>query len=221
MNSSVTNRHNLTAMLEISKYLEERWENENTIRKELKTRSITFFDPYKNPITNICVDHELMGTLIRKYKKDYVPKYLQKWIKFGTMAENVILPLYDDKLKSTVSQYPDGYQFITYDELNIHVEYCESIPHQQSVLQVILKDKIENIRIKMQELLKLPNIQLKSFILNRDFQIEKLNRNDGTILKTDDTVMSSKLYQDQFIIIAKILQGNYYFFLFSNTILLS
>ncbi|CAF1427889.1 unnamed protein product, partial [Rotaria sp. Silwood1] len=103
-------------MIEIAKYLDDRWKNEQKIQKELKSRSITFVDPYGNSITNKYMDHELISTLFMKYKKNYVPKYLQKWIKIGTMNQNSISTCTDSELKSSVFEYPDGYQFITYGE---------------------------------------------------------------------------------------------------------
>ncbi|CAF5136703.1 unnamed protein product, partial [Rotaria sp. Silwood1] len=51
-------------------------------------------------------------------------------------------------------------------------------------------------------------IELKSFILNQNLQTNKQPWNEGKILKVDDTVLSSKLYEDNCIIIAKILQEN-------------
>ncbi|CAF1609475.1 unnamed protein product [Rotaria sp. Silwood1] len=106
-------------MIEIAKYLDDRWKNEQKIQKELKSRSITFVDPYGNSITNKYMDHELISTLFMKYKKNYVPKYLQKWIKIGTMNQNSISTCTDSELKSSVFEYPDGYQFITYGSVVI------------------------------------------------------------------------------------------------------
>ncbi|CAF3862828.1 unnamed protein product, partial [Rotaria sordida] len=100
-------------MIEIAKYLDDQWKNDKKIREELKSRSITFVDPYGNPITNKYMNHELISTLFKQYKKDYIPKYLQNWVKIGTISENVISPLDDSELQSTVSKYPDGYRFIT------------------------------------------------------------------------------------------------------------
>ncbi|CAF1351713.1 unnamed protein product [Rotaria sp. Silwood1] len=44
-------------MIEIAKYLDDRWKNEQKIQKELKPHSITFVDPYGNSITNKSMDH--------------------------------------------------------------------------------------------------------------------------------------------------------------------
>ncbi|CAF1327737.1 unnamed protein product [Rotaria sordida] len=191
-------------IIETSKYLEIKWNNKKT-RKHLKSRSITFIDPYGNRLTNEYMDHEILGIVFKKYKKDYVPKYLQKWIKFGTMSEDIIKPSSYSTLTTSISQYSDRYQFVTYGDLNIFIEYHELIPRRQIVLHVLPTDTEEKIRMQIQKLFTRSNIQLKSFILDRDFQVKNLNWNDGIVLKADDTVLSSNLYEDQRIIIAKIL----------------
>ncbi|CAF5138997.1 unnamed protein product, partial [Rotaria sp. Silwood1] len=142
-------------MAEVTKYLDDRWKNEKKIRNELKSRSITFVDPYGYSITNKYMDHELIGILFKKYKKDYVPKYLQNWIKIGTINQNIILPLIDLELKLSVSKYPDGYRFITYGNLKILIVYREDASHQQLILPVLLTDTIEKIQMQIQKLQKL------------------------------------------------------------------
>ncbi|CAF1546601.1 unnamed protein product [Didymodactylos carnosus] len=56
---------------------------------------------------------------MKKYKKDYIPKYLQQWIQIGTMNQNEISPLSEAELKSTVSNYANNYQFITYGTVTV------------------------------------------------------------------------------------------------------
>lgn len=108
-------------MVEIENILDDRWKNEKKTSDEFKCRSLTFIDPYGNPINDDHMDHELISKIIRKYKKDYIPKYLQQWIKIGTMNENTISSLNDSELKSNVSQYANGYQFITYGEVTVWI----------------------------------------------------------------------------------------------------
>ncbi|CAF1433075.1 unnamed protein product [Rotaria sp. Silwood1] len=192
-------------MIEIEKYLNSRLTNEKNIRNELKSRSITFVDPYGNPMTNIYMDHELISTIFKNYKKNYVPKYLQQWMKIGTIHENIISPLNDSEVKSSVSDYEDGYQFITYGIVNIIVEYCEYAPPYRFVLCIRLTDTIENIKIRIKNFAELSNIELKSCILNEETRMKTQNWNEGKILKSDDTVLSYQLYQDNCVIIAKPL----------------
>ncbi|CAF4691580.1 unnamed protein product [Rotaria sp. Silwood1] len=159
-------------MIEITKYLDDRWKNEQKILKELKSRSITFVDPYGNSITNN------------------------------------ISAFTDSELKSSVFEYPDGYQFITYGEVKILIVCLEDISLQQLIVPVLLTDTLEKIQIQMQKLRTLPYIELKSFILNQDLQVNKQNWNEGKIRNANDTVLSSKLYEDNCIIIATTLQEN-------------
>ncbi|CAF4100165.1 unnamed protein product [Rotaria sp. Silwood2] len=98
-------------MIKITKFLDDQWKNEKNVRQELKSRSITFIDPYGNKITNEYMDHELISTLFKKYTKDYVPKCLQKWIQIEKMNQNGISSLSDDYMKLSISKYPDDYQF--------------------------------------------------------------------------------------------------------------
>ncbi|CAF4951483.1 unnamed protein product [Rotaria sp. Silwood1] len=193
-------------MIEITKYLHDQWNNNKKVREELKSRSITFVDPYGNSVTKKYMNHELISTLFKQYKKNYVPKYLQNWVKIGTLSGNVISQLNDSELKSSVSNYSDGYRFITYGELNILIEFREDIPRQEYVLPVVLTDSIEKIKMRIQNLRKLSDIELKSFILDKDSSTNNQNWSEGQTFNSGDTVLSCQLYQDNSIIIAKVLQ---------------
>ncbi|CAF3189164.1 unnamed protein product [Rotaria sp. Silwood2] len=193
-------------MMNITKYLDDQCINQKNIQKELQSRSLTLIDPYGNPITNKYMDHELISTLFKKYKKNYVPKYLQQWIKIGTIHQDIISRLDESYLKLSVSEYPDGYQFITHGELNILIEYREDIAPEQLVLHVLVTDTIEKVKMRIQKLRKLPNIELKSFIADQGSQMTRQNWNEGRTLKLNETVLSSKLYEDNCIIVIKIFQ---------------
>ncbi|CAF4415218.1 unnamed protein product, partial [Rotaria magnacalcarata] len=86
-------------MIDIAKFIEDQCKTDKKIPKELKSRSFTIADPYGNPTVNEYFDHETISTIFNKYKKDYVPKYLQKWIKLGEMNQNGISPLNENELK--------------------------------------------------------------------------------------------------------------------------
>ncbi|CAF1544190.1 unnamed protein product, partial [Rotaria magnacalcarata] len=85
-------------MIETTKFIEDQCETDKKIPKELKSRSFTTADPYGNPTVNEYFDHGTISTIFNKYKKDYVPKYLQKWIKLGEMNQNGISPLNENEL---------------------------------------------------------------------------------------------------------------------------
>ncbi|CAM4755677.1 unnamed protein product [Rotaria magnacalcarata] len=151
-------------MIEIAKFIDDQCKTDPKIRKELKSRSFTFVDPYENPTTHEYLDHEMMNTIFSKYKKHYVPKYLQKWIKIGKMNETGISPLSENELKSSASQHDDGFRFVTYGEINISIIYCEGIRPQSLLLPALLTDNIEKIKKQIQELKRLKTTELKSLI---------------------------------------------------------
>ena len=130
----------------IQDVLTSRWKNEKRKRDELKSRSLVFIDPYGNRIVNKYMDHEFIHTIIQKYKKDYVPKYLQKWIKIGIMKENMISSLNDYELKSTVSYFVNGYEFMAYSEVIVWIEEYDHALFEHIVLRVMVTDSIEKVK---------------------------------------------------------------------------
>jgi hypothetical protein len=198
-------------IIEIAKVIDERQKT----KSELKSRSFTFIDPYGNSIVNTYMDHEMIDTILEKYKKDYVPKYLQKWIKIGTRNEDGISPLGDGELKSTVSEYADGHQFIAYGEMTFWVGKYEYSSPRMIILRVLVTDNIKKIKKQLKEEKQITNIQLKSILGNQNAQSINSYWNEGKTLKKDDTIMSCQLYQDNCIIMAKYIDEkvNGHFFL--------
>jgi hypothetical protein len=195
-------------IIESTKLLAERQENEKKVQNELKSRSLTFVDPYGHSIVHQCMDHELINTVFKKYKKEYVPKYLQKWIKFGTKSENEISPLTDSQLKLTVSEYEDGFEFITFGEVIVWTGNDASLSRNKIVLRVLLTDNIETIKIHLNKRQQFSNIELKSIIINQNTSPNNKSWNEGNILKIDDTIVSCQLYRENCIIMAKLTQAN-------------
>ncbi|CAF3653235.1 unnamed protein product [Rotaria sp. Silwood1] len=193
-------------IVEITKFLDDRWKNEKKIQNELKSRSLTFIDSCGNTIINKYMDHQLINAVLKKYKKDYVPKYLQKWIKIGTTEENVISPLSDYELKSTVSKYEDSYQFVTYGEVTVWVGNYEDLPPRIIILRVLLTDNIDNIKLQLKQQQQFTSIELKLLIINENTRPNKESWNEGRTLKSDDTIMSCQLYQSNCIIMAKLIK---------------
>ncbi|CAF4130706.1 unnamed protein product [Rotaria sordida] len=136
-------------MLQMENILDNQWKTEKKIQNELKSRSLTFIDPYGNRTVNKYMDHESINKVLRKYKRDYVPKYLQEWTKIGTMNENIISSLNECELKSTVSNYVNGHQFITYGEV-ICGAINSSIMHFQIFVKTLTgKTVTYNVNSKM------------------------------------------------------------------------
>ncbi|CAF2067850.1 unnamed protein product [Rotaria magnacalcarata] len=193
-------------MINVTKFIEDQCKTDEKIREKLKSRSFTFFDPYGNPTVNEYFDHETISTIFNKYKKDYVPKYLQKWIKLGEMNRNGVSPFNENVLKSSVFEHDDGYRFVTYGEVNISIIYREDVRPQSLLLPVLLTDNIEKIKKQIQKLTKLKNIQLKSLILKENSPMITAYWDEGGTLNSNDTVLSSKLYENNSIIMVKLLE---------------
>jgi uncharacterized protein YeeX (DUF496 family) len=195
-------------IIESNKLIDERQQNEKNIQNNLKSRSLTFVDPYGNLIVKKYMDHEMIGTVMRKYKKDYVPRCLQKWIKCGTKSENGISPLTDSQLKLTVSEYPDGHQFITYGEVTVWAGNYQYSKPKHTVLQLLVSDNMEKIKIHLKTCKRFSNIELKSIIINQNTPPNNESWNEGKTLSLDDTIMSCQLYQENCIIMAKLTREN-------------
>ena len=171
---------------------------------ELKSRSLTLLDPYGNPLVSTYVDHELLGTVIKKFKQQYVPKYLQQWIAYGTVHENTILPLCDTDLKSTVSESPDGRQLVAHGEISIWTGYQEDCLLRKILLRVRLTDTMEKIKERLNESRRFASIELKSCVRNSHDNPTVENWNEGTTLEANDTVLACHLYQDGRVLMAKL-----------------
>jgi large subunit ribosomal protein L40e len=183
--------------------LNNRCKNDKYILNVLKSRSLTFIDPYGNVMNVNSIDHEIINNVIKKFKNDYVPKYLQKWIKIGTMNENLISPLNDFELKSTVSNYATDYRFISYVDVTVWIGGYEYTSPRPFILRVLLLDNMEKITSKIAQLGEFDRIQLFFLTVNENAKPDKNNWNECTILKSEDTILSCELYKDNRIILAK------------------
>jgi hypothetical protein len=192
-------------MLEIENVLDNQWRTEKKIQTELKSRSLTFIDPYGNRTVKKYMDHEPINKIIRNYKKNYVPKYLQNWIQIGNMNDNNISSFKECDLKSSVSKYTDGHQFIAYGEVIVWVGSYEDPWPRKIVLKVLLTDTREKIEMKIKEQRQVTNIELKSCTINQNVKPSIMNWTEGTPLKSEDTIISSQLYQNNCVIMAKIV----------------
>jgi len=191
-------------MTEMENILEKQWKTDTKIQSELKSRSLTFIDPYGNTTVNKYMDHELISKVIKNYKKYYVPKYLQQWIQIGTMNENRISSLNESALKSNVYTYANDHHFVAYGEVNVWVGTYEDPSIRKIVLRVLLTDNMEKIKMQIKEQRKCINIELKSCTIDQGVKPNSTNWSEGTSLKSDDTILSCQLYQNNCVIMAKI-----------------
>jgi hypothetical protein len=191
-------------IIQIEKFLADRWKNDKNIRNELKSHSLAFIDPYGNRTINTYMDHELISKVITTYKKDYIPKYLQQWIRIGIMEQNNISPLCDDDQKSNVSKYENGYEFIAYGEVTVWIGYYEDLPPKKLQLRVLPTDNMKKIKMLIEELRKITNIELRLSTIDQDEIPNKMDWERGTPVQSEDSIMSCKLYQTNCVIMAKI-----------------
>jgi hypothetical protein len=183
---------------EISNVLDERW-NDKKMRNELKLHSLTFIDPYGNSMLEQYMDHQSIDKLIKQLKMNYVPKFLKNWIKIGTINQNRILPLTDCDLKSTVSSYTEAQQFVAYGEVTL----CFT-SGSKFVLRVLLTDNVEKIKLRIKEQHGFANVELRLSAINGYTPPNEKDWNDGTTLKLEDTIMSSRLYENTCSIMAQV-----------------
>ncbi|CAF1332823.1 unnamed protein product [Rotaria sp. Silwood1] len=198
--------------------LDNRSKNERRKRHQLKSRSLIFIDPYGNKIVDKIMDHEMINDVIKKFKKTYVPKYLQKWIKIGTKKDNIISSLNNCQLRSTVSHYANNYQFIAYSEVIVWLGCYKNLPSHRCILRVLLTGNMEKIKMQINQIGKFTSIELKSCTLKPETKPNEKDWIEGTILETEDTIMSRQLYEDNCVIMAKITQKQFDFLIFVRTL---
>jgi hypothetical protein len=149
------------------------------------------------------MDHESIDKLIKQLKKNYVPKFLKNWIKIGTINQNRISPLTDCDLKSTLSNYTEAQQFVAYGEVTL----CFT-SGSKFVLRVLLTDNVEKIKLRIKEQHGFANVELRLSATNTYTPSNEKDWNDGTTLKLEDTIMSSRLYENNCSIMTKIITQN-------------
>lgn len=185
-------------IIKISEYISEH-------QKDLKSRSLTIIDPFGNATDRIFLDHELLGIILKKYKKDYVPKYLQQWIQFGIDTNTKIIPLTDCQMKSNVSEWDDDSEFICLGKISVWMGYYESAPAFHMEIPVRLLYDMNKLKSVIKGQRTCVNIELKSLIIESNIRPNSDHWNQGIALNEEDTVMSAKLYEKNCILMAKII----------------
>lgn len=187
-------------MIEIMKYIHEQCKDKANIPRELESRSFTLIDPYGNAIKNHYMDHEVISAVFKNFKKEYVPKYLQKWIQLGRIEQGVISPLSEHELSKCVSDYDADSQFVTYVGINLVTKYCEGMSPIKSILPVLLTDSIEKIKKQIQNVKRIKDIQLSPFVPNPQ------NSDEVQTFRPEDTVLSTRLYDSANAILVKVVE---------------
>ena len=191
-------------MIEGIKYLDDQMMKAKTIQNQLKSHPLIIIDPYGNPITERYIAHELIHGVVKKFKKNHVPKYLQQWIRFGQMVENEIIPLNESKLNSNVAQLFYEYPIITYVEISVWIGDWQNLVSEKAMLRVRLNDNRENIQLQMKKQTNSTNMELRICVIDENTTPNEKNWNEGEIFKSTDTIMSLNLYQNNRMILGKI-----------------
>ena len=198
-------------MIEGINYLDDQLMKAKTIQNQLKSHPLTIIDPYGNPITERHIAHERIHGVVKNFKKNYVPKYFQQWIRFGRMIENEIIPLNESKLNSNVAQLYDGYPIIAYVEISVWISDWQNLVPDKTVLRVRLNDNSEDIQLQLNKQTNLTNIELKICVIDENTTPNEKNWIESELFQPTDTIMSANLYQNNCFILGKVTleQVNY------------
>lgn len=187
-----------------AKHLENLAQKKHSDSNKLQSQEIQFIDPFGNKFKKSYFHHELIGNIINKLRKNYVPKYLQKYIKFGWMKNDSIIPIQDSDLKQNVAECQNT-TLVTYVTITAWLGYCSYMLSNQKVLNLLVTDTVESLKQKLGLNNEVSEIQLRlgasrnySCIPDvRDWQSAKE-------LKSNDTVLSCELFQDNWILMVNV-----------------
>ncbi|CAF1047258.1 unnamed protein product [Adineta steineri] len=196
-------------IIEMENSINNQLQIDKKVQNELQSRSLTFIDPFGNRITNNYMDHESISKIIQDYKKNYVPKYLQQWIRIGTQNDDMISPLSESQLKSSVLRYPNGYEFVSYGEIPVFIGKRENFCTQKIVVNVLLMDNIEKMKMRIKQKRPFHDFELRSCIIDPNIKPNITNWSEGTLSKLEETIMSNQLYQNNCVILAKIIDNKF------------
>lgn len=199
-------------LVQINQTIEEKSKTNQNVSR----RSFTFIDPFGNRMKNDEFDHWTIDKVLRKYKKDFCPKYLHSWIQIGCFDGNEIRPMRREQLTEIVSQYPVNQQFIAFGSIQLFILGDLSRLLQQTTLTVVLNDKrddiIKSVRRIRPTSRKATNadeeneIQLKIGRSGVSGEFNEDRWKEGNEFEHEDTVLSAKLYENNTIVLAKVIE---------------
>jgi len=189
--------------------LDDQWKNQKKTSQDFQSRSFTFVDPHGIRTNDKFMDHELISTVFRKFKKEYVPRYLKPWIKFGLVNENSITELNEEQLQSTVSKFENGTVFSTYVLVAVLVGNYQKMQPRRVLLTLPPLTNMETIKEELKNTHSCVDIEFRSFNTSvESITPIRLAWNKGTTLKLEDNIISSKLYEYNNFIMAKLIERN-------------
>ena len=188
----------------IDTLLRDRFNDESIKRDVLKFRTFAFIDPYGNRTIHEHMEQELISNVLRKYKKDYLPKYLQKWMKIGIRESTAIVPIPECGATSNLCAFVNETEFVAYGELTVWLGRYETAIPNELLLRVSVMDTIETIKQRVEERGQSHGIELRHYTTNKPGRPTAIDWERGKALDADATIMSLRLYQENCVVMAKI-----------------
>ena len=195
-------------MDEMEKIIDERCRNQRKKPEELKSRSLIFIDPYGNRLANEYLDHQLIRKVLKKCRKELIPKYLHSWIQIGVRQGEEIQVLQIDQLQSTVADYPAGQEFLTFGELNVRIGTVEHPALGKLELKLSLIDRMEKVREEIRKRRVFQTIELRLCRVDPSTIPTRTTWNEGKTLNSTETILSSRLFEEHTIIMALLDRPN-------------
>ena len=194
-------------LAQMTKNLARRLENGTAKREDVKHRSLTFIDPFGNATSIESMDHEVMKHIIHGYINNYIPSYLRRWIKIGILKDGEISSISETRSRAMVSEYDDGSQFIAYGEVNVWCRSDKNPSIGKLVLTVVLRDSMEEIGMRIGQMISFNRMELRSTKVDPKMPPSEQDWNNSTALTSGETILSTRLYQPDRIIMAKISEN--------------
>ncbi|CAF1035529.1 unnamed protein product [Adineta steineri] len=199
---------------QVDQIIEERSSKDKKVQRQLPSYSFIFIDPSGNRIKDQQFHHLTIHKVVKKFRKEFCPKYLHSWIHIGLFDSNDIRSLTDDQLKQTVSQYSNDQEFIAYGKVKVVIinERCQ--PLQECIMDVFLNDSLETLKGKIRNIregiMKKPNmikrIELKICQSDSPMEQNADRWNEGDDVQNGDTIFSAQLYQNNLFIMVKTVE---------------
>jgi len=193
-------------MTEMTNNLATRCKYDKTMQDQLKSRLFLFADPSGNQIYEKFMDHQLLSQVIKYFAKNYLSQYLQKRMHIGTIVEDQIVPLKRADLKSTVSKYPNGFQFVTYSEINVWIGTSDETWSCGLAIKILPNDNIEKIKMRLKNRVQCTRIELRLCTGNYNQYSGKLAWDDAKILQSEDCIFPFQLNDNPYRLMAKIVE---------------
>ena len=183
---------------EMEKIIDERCRNQRKIPEELISRSLIFIDLYGNRLANEYLDHQLIRKVLKKCRKELIPKYLHSWIQIGVRQGEKIEVLQIDQLQSTVADYPAGQEFITFGEVTVRIGTVEHPALGKLKLKLFLMDRMEKVREEIRKHRTFQTIELRLCRVDPSITPTRTAWNEGKTLNSTETILSARLFEETF-----------------------